>query len=61
MGRKIKLEEANRSFDLAFWKRVGVKGRFEALWQMVKEANMIKGKDGHQLRLQRSVQNIKHL
>lgn len=49
----------DRSFDLEFWQEVGADGRFEAAWQMVQDAYRIKGLNPVELRLQRSVQNIK--
>jgi hypothetical protein len=58
MARLIKAKEMDRSFDLAFWKRVGAEGRFSAAWDMVLEVNAIRGKETTESRLQRSVQNI---
>ena len=43
------------SFDLEFWRRVGAEGRFAATWEMVGEARWIRGEDGGQSRLSRSV------
>jgi hypothetical protein len=37
MSRLIKREDMDRSFDIQFWKRVGVQGKFEAAWDMVCE------------------------
>ena len=59
MARLVKRSEMDRSFDIEFWQRVGVQGRFEAAWQMVKDAHSIRGEDVDESRLQRSVQNIK--
>ena len=59
MSKLVSLNKMDRSFDLEFWDKVGVQGRFEAMWQMVLEAEAIKGKNVKQFRLQRSVQNIK--
>ncbi len=59
MARLVKLTEADRSFDLEFWARMGVEKRFKAAWDMVLEVNAIKGKDVDESRLQRDVQNIK--
>ena len=33
MARLVKAEKADRSFDLMFWKRMGVEERFKAAWQ----------------------------
>ena len=59
MSKLVSLNKMDRSFDLEFWDKVGVQGRFQALWQMVLEAEAIKGKNAEPSRLQRSVQNIK--
>ena len=58
MARLVKLEKADRSFDLGFWERVGAEGRFEALWAMVREALMLRGVDADPPRLQRSVERV---
>ncbi len=58
MARLIKATEMDRSFDLAFWKRVGAEGRFSAAWEMVLEVNAIKGEESRESRLRRSIQNI---
>lgn len=52
------LKKANRDFDLIFWKRVGVDGKFAALWQMVLDYRELKNY-GDQPRLQRSVASLK--
>jgi len=59
MSKLVSLNKMDRSFDLEFWDKVGVQGRFQALSQMVLEAEAIKGKTAEQSRLQRPVQNIK--
>jgi hypothetical protein len=52
------LKDTDRSFDLRFWRRVGAEGRFAAAWQMIKELDLIRGGDGRQPRLQRSVARL---
>jgi len=37
MARLVKASEMDRSFDHAFWKRVGAEGGFSAAWEMVLE------------------------
>ena len=59
MSKLVSRNEIDRSFDIDFWDKVGPQGRFEAMWQMVLQAQAIKGKNVEQFRLQRSVQNIK--
>jgi hypothetical protein len=51
-------EQDDGSFDLEFWRRVGAEGRFAAAWDMVGEAAAIRGEDGRQSRLQRSVLRV---
>ena len=51
-------EQDDGSFDLEFWRRVGAEGRFAAAWEMVGEVSAIRGDDGHQPRLQRSVVRV---
>lgn len=47
------------SFDIEFWRRVGAEGRFAAAWQMVREADAIRGVQSvREHRLQRSVLRI---
>jgi hypothetical protein len=43
------------SFDRAFWREVGVDGILDAAWDMVNEARAMRGLDGDEPRLQRSV------
>lgn len=50
-------EEADK-MDREFWRSVGAEGRFSAAWEMVGEVNAIRGGDGSQPRLQRSVQSV---
>lgn len=59
MAKLVKLDEADRSFDLEFWGKMGAEKRFKAAWDMVLEVNAIKGKEVNESRLQRHVQNIK--
>jgi hypothetical protein len=57
----INIKNNDRSFDLEFWQQAGVAARFEAAWQMVLDMQTIRGEDGNQSRLQRSVENIERL
>ncbi len=61
MARLVKAEEADRSFGLIFWKRMGVEEKFKAAWHMVLEVNRIKGKGIGESRLQRSVQSFQRV
>ena len=47
------------TFDIEFWRRVGAEGRFAAAWEMVREADAIRGvQSAGEPRLQRSVLRI---
>jgi hypothetical protein len=49
----------DRSFDIEFWRRVGADGRFAAAWEMVCQADAIRGvQSAREPRLQRSVLRI---
>ncbi len=61
MARRVPLSKMDRSFDLKFWEKVGVEGKWEAAWDMTIEVQRIRGENGDQPRLQRSVQNIKRV
>jgi hypothetical protein len=43
------------SFDRDFWRSIGPEAILEAAWDMVNEARAMKGFDGDEPRLQRSV------
>jgi hypothetical protein len=57
----VRATEADRSFDLVFWRKVGAEGRFAAAWQMISEVGAIRGKNIGESRLQRSIQNIQRI
>lgn len=59
MSRLVRLKDADSSFDLKFWKRVGVRGKFEAAWDMVCDLCNWKPGHGPQQRLRRSVASLK--
>ncbi|MEP7214184.1 MAG: hypothetical protein ABI791_13990 [Acidobacteriota bacterium] len=60
MSRLVTREEQNdRSFDIEFWQRLTDKQRLDAAWDMVVFAHTSKGKDPDELRLQRSIENLK--
>jgi hypothetical protein len=52
-----KLEDLDRSFDIEFWQSLTPQARFEAMWELIVQAEKIKGRDVRQLRLDRSVEN----
>lgn len=45
-------------FDLDFWQRIGAEGIFESAWDMVRERHAMRGEDGDEPRLQRSVLRV---
>jgi hypothetical protein len=59
--RKGKLEELDRSFDLEFWQSQLPQARFEAAWELIQHAWVVKGNDVRQLRLQRSVEAFQRI
>lgn len=46
-------------FDDQFWRRAGATARFAATWMMVLEWQKMRGKQGGQPRLRRSIQTVK--
>lgn len=59
MSRLVPLKGLDRSFDLAFWRKVGPQGRFEAAWEMVRELPEWTFSRGRQQRLRRSSARLK--
>jgi hypothetical protein len=53
-----RIAEMDRSFDIAYWQRLGPTAIFEAAWQLVVEAHSQSGRDPNELRLQRSVESF---
>lgn len=58
MERVIALGKSDDDFNIRFWQKAGVFERFSATWKMIEEFYKMKGRYGHKLRLQRSIQNI---
>lgn len=54
-ARLVRQGRDEDAFDRAFWQRAGHEAKFAAMWDMVREAQLIKGHDGEQPRLQRSI------
>jgi hypothetical protein len=56
MARVLRPGQADDgSFDREFWRKVGDEGIWEAAWDMVNQARAMRGLDGDEPRLQRSV------
>lgn len=58
MARLVPLKDADRSFDIEFWQRLGPEAIFKAAWELVEHAYAGKNVD---LRLQRSVASFRKL
>jgi hypothetical protein len=61
MERNGRIEEMDRSFDVAYWQRFGPNAIFAAAWEMVVEAHRLKGASESELELQRTVETVKRL
>ena len=46
------------AFDLEFWRKLGPEAIFAASWEMVAEMRAMRGEDGDEPRLQRSVVRV---
>ena len=54
--RRGKLEDLDRSFDIEFWQSLTPQARFEAMWELIVQAEKIKGRDVRQFRLDKTVE-----
>jgi hypothetical protein len=52
------LAEMDRSFDVAYWQRLGAEAIFEAAWQLVVQAHMNRDGGEDELRLSRTVESF---
>jgi hypothetical protein len=52
------LADMDRSFDIAYWQRLGPAAIFDAAWQLVVEAHSQPHRDDNELRLRRSVESF---
>ena len=52
-------EQGNRSFDVEFWQRLTAEQRMQAVWDLVVFDYELKGKNLNELRLQRTVENLR--
>ena len=60
MSRRTTIEEqGNRSFDVEFWQRLSDEQRIAAVWDLVVLDCELKGKGEDELRLQRTVENLR--
>jgi hypothetical protein len=58
MERFGRLKNMDRSFDIAYWQKLGAEAIFEEAWHMVVEAHLRKGGSLDELRLQRTVESF---
>ncbi len=61
MERLSRLEDADRSFDIEFWQRLGDAAIFSAAWEMVVFAHEFKGRDVSELRFQRTLKKLQRI
>ena len=54
MERYGRLSEMDRSFDIAYWQRLGPAAIFDAAWHMVVDAHSKNSTNGDELRLRRT-------
>jgi hypothetical protein len=52
-------EQGDRSFDIEFWQRLSDEQRLQAVWDLVVFDHELKGKDPDELRLQRTIENLR--
>jgi len=58
MERYGRLAEMDRSFDRAYWQRLGPAAIFEAAWQMVVATHSQLPEQNNELRLRRTVESF---
>jgi hypothetical protein len=54
-----RIRDDKRSFDIRFWQSQGDDAIFEAVWEMLHDYLLVRGKDAKELRLQRSVESFR--
>jgi hypothetical protein len=59
MERLGRLEDTDRSFDIAYWQRQGDAAIFRAAWELVETFARDRGMSPDELRLQRSVEALR--
>ncbi len=58
MERHGRLADMDRSFDIAYWQRLGPAAIFEAAWQLAVDAHSRKPCGNDELRLRRTVESF---
>ena len=54
-----RITDDRRSFDIRFWQSQGDRAIFEAVWEMLHDYFLIRGKDADEFRLQRTVESFR--
>jgi hypothetical protein len=57
MKRYGRLADMDRSFDIAYWQRLGPRAIFESAWKMIIDAHMKTGSPD-EFRLRRTIENF---
>ena len=60
-SQRVRLEDADGSFDFAFWQAQTAEARFAAAWEMVETMWEMKNRPANELRLQRTLENFQPL
>ena len=58
MERHGRLTDMDRSFEIAYWQRLGPAATLEAAWQLVVDAHSRKPGGNDELRLRRTVESF---
>ena len=58
MERFGSIREMDRSFDIAYWQRLGDAAIYRAAWELVEFHHRDQGKEPHELRLQRAIEDF---
>ena len=54
-----RIADDRRSFDIRFWQSQGDLAIFEAVWEMLNDYFLIRGKNADESRLQRTVEDFR--
>ena len=54
-----RIKDDSRSFDIRFWQSQGDRAIFEAVWEMMQDYYLIRGKDVNEFQLQRTVESFR--
>jgi hypothetical protein len=59
IGERLTRQGETDAFDRAFWRLAGDEAKWAAMAQMVYEAELLRGRDARESRLQRTVECLK--